>query len=286
MRELFSNVGEWVREHSFYLSVLSLIFLLMVVILWPIVMVTIGSGQAGVLFRRFAGGTVTERVYPEGLHFVLPWNRMYVYNVRVQAVTQELQVLTKRALPIDLELVIRFAPQYEMLPILHQRVGPDYVEKVVVAQVESIMRRIIGRLDPVEIYTTQQGVMEDIVLRALEEAGQKYIAIDTVLIRKVTLPKPIQEAVEAKLKFEQQDESYEFRLTLERKEASRKRIEAEGIRDYQRIISETLNDQLVRWEGVLATRELAESNNAKIVVIGAGESGLPVILGGMDKGGP
>jgi regulator of protease activity HflC (stomatin/prohibitin superfamily) len=138
----------------------------------------------------------------------------------------------------------------------------------------------------VEIYTTQQGVMEDIVLRALEEAGQKYIAIDTVLIRKVTLPKPIQEAVEAKLKFEQQDESYEFRLTLERKEASRKRIEAEGIRDYQRIISETLNDQLVRWQGVLATRELAESNNAKIVVIGAGESGLPVILGGMDKGGP
>lgn len=286
MRNIWYSVDEWVRERSFYLSVLGLIFLLTIVLLWPFVMVTIGPGKAGVLFQRFAGGTVTDRVYPEGLHFVLPWNRMYIYDVRVQAVTRNLQVLTKRALPIELELVIRFAPQYDMLAILHQRVGPNYVEKVVVAQVESIIRRIIGRLDPVEVYTTQQGVMEDIVLRALDEAGQKYISIDAVLIRKVSLPEPIQEAVEAKLKFEQQDEAYEFKLTLERKEALRKRIEAEGIRDYQQIISETLNDRLVRWQGVLATKELAESNNTKIVVIGAGESGLPVILGGLDKGGP
>ena len=244
------------------------------------VVVVIQPGHAGALYRPFFGGTQTDYVYPEGLHIISPWNEMYVYNVRIQTVLHEFEVLTNKGLPITLRLAIRYHPEYDLLGLLHKDVGPDYVKTIVVPQIESVMRREIGRHDPEEIYTNKEGILTDIVLNAIDEAGKKYVFIDDIIIRTVALPPQIRDAINEKLVFQQQAAAYEFRLAAETKEAERKRIEAQGIRDYQSTIGETLDDRMLKWHGVEATRDLAGSENAKMVVVGGGENGLPLILGG------
>jgi len=243
------------------------------------VVVLIPPGHAGAIYRPFQGGTETDYVYPEGVHFIPPWDEMYVYDMRVQTVLHDLLVLTNKGLPIELKLAIRYYPEYELLGLLHKDVGPDYVHKIVIPQIESVLRRQIGRRDPEEIYTNKEGILTDIVLRAIDEAGKKYVFIDDIIIRTVQLPPQIEEAINDKLVHQQQWEAYEFRLLAETKEAERKRIEAQGIRDYQSTVNETLNENLITWHGIDATRDLAESDNTKIVIFGSSETGLPLILG-------
>lgn len=251
---------------------------LVVLYLWNGLIVLIRPGEAGALYRPFDGGTVTDYVFPEGLHVLKPWNHMHVYDVRVQTVRQEFRVLTNKGLPIYLSLAIRFYPEYEMVGLLHQRVGPDYVEKIVVPQVESVLRRNIGRHDPEDIYTNKEGILTDIIVKAIEEAGQKFVFIDDIIIRSVTLPEEVHAAIAEKLVEQQRWKTYEFRLAREQQEAERKRIESQGIRDYQANIQETLTPDVLRYHGVSATLELAQSPNSKMIVIGGGEGGLPVIL--------
>jgi len=263
-----------------YVSVAVLTTVLVVMYFWDTVVVVIRSGEAGALYRMFQGGTVTDYVYPEGIHILWPWNRMHIYDTRVQTAYHAFDVLTNKGLPITLKLAIRYQPEYEMVALLHQRVGPDYVQKIVVPQIESVLRRNIGKNDPEDIYTNKEGILTDIIVKAIEEAGQKFVYIDDIIIRTVELPQDIKDAIEDKLVYQQQWQAYEFRLAAERQEAERKRIEAQGIRDYQSTVAETLSPDLLRWQGILATEELAASSNAKVVVIGNGEKGLPIILGG------
>lgn len=256
------------------------VVLLVLLYFWNGIVVTVRSGEAGVLYRLFEGGTVTDRVYPEGLYVLWPWNKMYVYNVRVQTVRHQFTVLTNKGLPITLSLAIRYHPEYEMVAILHKRVGPDYVQNIVVPQVESVLRRNIGKRDPEDIYTNKEGILTDIIVKAIEEAGQKFVFIDDIIIRTVDLPDDVKTAIEEKLVHQQRFQAYEFRLAAERQEAERKRIEAQGIRDYQSTIAETLSDSVLKWQGINATEEISKSTNAKVVVVGNGEKGLPIILGG------
>ena len=243
------------------------------------VFVTISSGEAGVLYRRFQGGTVTDFVYSEGIHVVWPWNTMYVYNVRIQTTLHDFTVLTNKGLPITLTLAVRYHPLYEMVGLLHQRVGPNYVHTIVIPQIESVLRRNIGRQNPEDIYTNKEGILTDIISSAIEEAGQNFVSIDDIIIRTVGLPAEVRDAIEEKLVHEQRWRAYEFRLLAQRQEAERLRIEGQGIRDYHGIISETLTNDLLRWAGVRATVQLSESENARVVVIGNGDNGLPIILG-------
>jgi regulator of protease activity HflC (stomatin/prohibitin superfamily) len=242
--------------------------------------ITVHSGEAGVLYKRFFIGTVVDHVFPEGLHVILPWNKMYVYDIRFQTVLQELNVLTNKGLPVHLKLAIRFRPKREMVALLHQRVGPDYLNRVIIPQVESVLRTGIGRYDPEDIYTNKEGVLTKILDEALEQVGQRWVQVDDIIIRSVVLPELLVTAIEQKLVYKQQYLAYQFRLAAEEQEAKRKRIEATGIKSYQSIVSETLNPQLIQWQGVQATLNLATSENAKVVVIGAGKEGLPIILGG------
>lgn len=260
-----------------------LLFLLLVIFLWKLMFISIKPGEGGVLWRRFGHGTVVDYVYSEGLHIINPFNRMYIYNARVQTILHEFDVLTNRGLPIHLRIAIRFKPIYEMLGILHRQVGPNYVDVVVIPQVESVLRRNLGKYNPEEIYTNKDGILTNILILAIEEAGRKFVHIDDIIIRSLELPPQVKGAIEEKLVHEQRDHAYEFILAKETKEAERKRIEARGIKDYQKIITETLDRNLLMWQGVQATQQLAESENAKIVVIGSGgtdNSGLPIILGG------
>jgi len=222
---------------------------------------------------------VTDHVYPEGLHILQPLNSMHVYNTREQVIFHEFSVLTNSGLPIKLSLAVRFQPTYELIGMLHQQVGPDYPNKIILPQIESVLRRNIGSYSAEDIYTNREGVLSRTITLALEEVGRKFVRVDDIIIRSVELPESVRKSIEEKLVYEQQYLAYNFRLRAEQEEAKRKRIEAQGIESYQRIITPTLNDKLIQWQGIQATLELAKSNNTKVVVVGAGKNGLPIILG-------
>ena len=279
MKKFAKKSWRWVKGKSPYLIVLTLVLILLVFYFWNRIFIVIGPGQAGALYRPLTSGTVTDYVYPEGLHVLFPLNTMTIYDVKVQLIQHDLTVLTNRGLPVTLKLSIRFRPVYELVGVLHQQVGVDYPKKVILPQIESVLRRRIGQYSPEEIYTNKKGVLSNIIALAIEEVGQKFVEVDEIIIRTVELPKPVRTAIEEKLVYEQQHLAYKFRLKREKQEAERKRIEALGIMIYQDIISSTLDENLLRWQGIQATLEIAKSENSKVVVIGSGEQGLPIILG-------
>ncbi|EDN69844.1 Band 7 protein [Beggiatoa sp. PS] len=275
---IINDFQTWLKNKLPYLIAIVLIILSTLVYIWPKIFITVHAGEAGVLYWLFLGGTETDYPYPEGFHIVWPWDTMHIYNMRIQTILHDFDVLTKQGLPIHLKLAIRFHPEYEMVGVLHQKVGPDYVNTIVIPQVESVLRKNIGHLNPEEIYINKEGILTTIIIRALEEAGQKYVVVEDVIIRSVILTPPIQQAIEDKMVEEQLYQAYAFKIETAKEEAKRKAIEASGIRDYHTIITESLNDKVLKWHGVEATLDLAKSDNAKVIVIGAGEEGLPLIL--------
>ena len=279
MGNFVQKIWRWVKGKLPYLITLVLVLTLLILYFWNRIFVVIGPGQAGALYRPLTSGTVTDYVYPEGLQVLFPLNKMTIYDTRVQVIQHDLTVLTNRGLPITLKLAIRFRPIYELVGVLHQQVGVDYPKKIILPQIESVLRRRIGQHSPEEIYTNKEGVLSNIIALAIEEVGQKFVEVDEIIIRTVELPKPVRTAIEEKLIYEQRHLAYKFRLEQEKQEAERKRIEALGIMVYQDIISSTLDENLLRWQGIQATLEIAKSENSKVVVIGSGEQGLPIILG-------
>jgi regulator of protease activity HflC (stomatin/prohibitin superfamily) len=169
------------------------------------------------------------------------------------------------------------------LGYLHDLVGEDYLESIIRPEIRSVTREVIGEYLPEELYSTKREEVEDKIYEITSKSiADKYIFLDAILIRDVTLPKTLQAAIENKLRQEQEALEYEFKILRESKEAERKRIEAEGISDFQRIVTKTITPQLLKWKGVEATQELSKSPNAKVIVIGNGDGDLPIILGGND----
>ncbi|KZD07951.1 prohibitin family protein [Oceanibaculum pacificum] len=270
------------RRYDVYVLGFLIVLVILAALLWPLMVVTIRSGEAGVQFRWFSG-TERAEVYQEGTHLILPWNTMYIYDVRLRTEERQYKLLTDTGLPVDLRVAVRYRPDVRMLPLLHVAVGPDYVNRVIFPETEAVLRREVGRYSPEEVYTSARGLLEKILISTLAQTEDRFVLIDEVLIKSVELPEQVREAIERKLVLSEQEKSYVYRLSIETKEAERKRIEAVGIRDYQKTISETLTDDLLRWQGIQATKDLAASPNAKTVVIGGGGDGLPVILGGADR---
>lgn len=260
-------------------ALLSLAVLMASILLWKRVVISIHSGQAGVLYSFFTG-TDQGNIYDEGVHLIWPWNTMYIYDIRFQTREQNYSLLTNGGLPVNLKVAIRFQPDIRMLPLLHVAVGPDYVEKVVFPETEAALRRAVGQYGPEEVYTSHRGFLESVVVSSLSKMENRYVIVDDVLVKSVDLPATVRDAIERKLALHEEEKAFQYRLSIEQKEAERKRIEAQGIQNYQQIISKSLTSDLLRWQGIQATRELATSNNAKTVVVGSGKDGLPLILGG------
>jgi len=268
----------WIREVIPFLVVGMLVFILGFSYFFSEIVITVNSGEAGVLYKRFFG-TVTDETYPEGIHVIFPWDTLYVYNVRIQTILHEFDIITNKGLPIRLSLAIRFQPDYEMLGMLHQQVGPDYINAIIIPEVESVLRTLLSIYDPEDIYANKEDILTRVIVEATEELEKKYITAKGIVIRSIILPDSIRAAIENKLVQQQLEKAYIHILEKEKKEAERKRIEAQGITDYQNIVIQTLSPDLIKWQGVQATLELAKSNNAKIVIIGSGKEGLPIILG-------
>lgn len=248
-------------------------------LLWDRVVIQIRSGESGVLYRFFTG-TEMEQIYGEGVHIIWPFNSMYIYNVRLQTRERSYEMLTNVGLPVTLKVAVRYRPDLRLLPLLHVTVGPDYLEKVVFPETEAVLRRAVGQYGPEEVYTSKRGFLESIVVSSLTNVEDRYITIDDFLVRSVELPQMVRDAIERKLTLLEEQKAYVYRLRIEGEEAKRKAIEAAGIKSYQDIVKQSLTADLLRWQGIQATRDLATSPNAKTVVIGAGKDGMPLILGG------
>jgi regulator of protease activity HflC (stomatin/prohibitin superfamily) len=279
------NARQLWDEHKVLIVVLAFFTAFVTAFFWNRIFIKVDAGQAGVLYRLFQGGTVTTKVYGEGLHIVAPWNTLFIYNARVQQVPDEFTVLSQDGLAIKVEVSIRFRPQYDQLGLLHKHVGYDYVEKVVKPEIQAGFRFVLGQYRPEEIYTSQGFIVQTVVQGALGDLGERYILLDNLLLKAVTLPKPVAEAIESKLRAQQLAQEFDYRLQTEGKEAQRKKIEAQGIRDFQDTITGPgISEQFLRFKGIEATLELAKSPNSKVVIIGGGDDRLPIILDGSTRG--
>ncbi|TPN88786.1 prohibitin family protein [Aquimarina algicola] len=242
---------------------------------------TIGSGEAGVLYKTFGGGVVTDSPpLGEGFHLVAPWNKVYVYEVRQQEVFEKMQVLSSNGLEIKLDASAWFQPNYDQLGLLHQQKGENYVARVLLPTIRSAARSVVGRYTPEQLYSSKRdAIQEEIFEETKKIVGNQFIQLNEILVRDVTLPPTIKEAIERKLRQEQEALEYEFRLEKARKEAERQKIDAEGKATANKILNESLTEKVLKEKGIQATLELAKSPNAKVVVVGSGSDGMPLILG-------
>ncbi len=242
---------------------------------------TINSGEAGVLYKTFGGGVVTDQPpLGEGFHIVAPWNKVIVYEVRQQEVFEKMQVLSSNGLEIKLDASAWFQPDYSKLGLLHQQKGENYVQRVLLPTIRSAARSVVGRYTPEQLYSSKRdAIQKEIFEETKKIVGNQYIQLNEVLVRDVTLPPTIKEAIERKLKQEQEALEYEFRLEKAKKEAERQKIDAEGKAIANQILSASLTDKILKEKGIEATLELSKSPNAKVVVVGSGKDGMPLILG-------
>lgn len=255
------------------------IIVIVFLILTNTTFITIESGEKGVVFKRFGGGLDKERVLDQGLKVIMPWNKLFKYNIRIQEHFEAMSVLSRNGLNIEVDLSCRYSPVPERIGFLHDQIGQDYLRTIVLPELRSATREIIGKYLPDELYSTKrEAIQEEIMARTRDKTAEKNIIIDAILIRGVKLPETLQDAIERKLKEEQASLEYEFRLERERKESERKLIEAEANAEANRIISASLTDKILQDKGIQATLTLATSTNTKVVVVGGAKDGLPIIL--------
>ena len=241
---------------------------------------TIKSGQAGVLYRTFGGGVEVDKTYGEGFHFVAPWNEMHVYEVRQQELFEKMKVLSSNGLEIQIDASAWYQPVYQDLGKLHQNLGENYLQRVIQPAIRSAARSVVGRYTPEQLYSSKRDAIQDEIFSETKKILDKqHVQLDEVLVRDVTLPSTIKEAIERKLKQEQESLEYEFRLVTAQKEAEKQIIEAKGKADANKILSASLTDKILQDKGIEATLKLSQSPNSKVVLIGAGKSGMPIILG-------
>lgn len=270
------QMGTWPKK-----TVLTIIGVILALFFLTKSVVTIDSGYAGVIYQPFSKGVDTKRTYGEGFHLIAPWNTMFKYEIRQQEVFEKLAVLSSNGLEIKLEASIWCQPQYEALGLLHQKRGQEYIERVIRPSVRSATRSVVGRYTPEQIYSSKRdAIQKEIFDETKKILDRQYLQLNDILIRDVTLPPTIKGAIERKLKQEQEALEYEFRLAKAKQEAIRQRIDAEGKAKANLILSASLTDKILKEKGIEATKELASSPNAKVIVIGSGKDGMPLILGG------
>lgn len=260
--------------------VFAILFFMLFGVLSNTTFLTIDPGEKGVIFKRFGGGLEKDKVYDQGFHIVAPWNKMYIYDVRTNENYETMEVLSKNGLTIKVELSYRYQPQGDKIGYLHDEIGPSYLDRIIKPEIRSATREVIGKYLPEELYSTKrEAIQDEIFERTAKNIKVKYLIMDAILIREVELPETLQAAIERKLKEEQLALEFDFRLDRERKEAERKIIEAQAKAESNKILNASLSANILRDKGIEATLELAKSQNSKVVIVGSGDDGLPLILG-------
>lgn len=243
--------------------------------------ITLEPGERGVLFKRFSGGLDKENVYAPGFHVVAPWNNMYVYQVREQQLEEAMEVLSTNGLNIKVDVTVRVNPKYDKIGELHERFGRDYLNTLVRPEVRSAVRKIIGRFEPEELYSSKRDEVQQLIQEDLEKSlDNNFIDLKATLIRDIELPDKVKNAIEVKIEAEQSSLKYKYVLLQEKQEAERIIIAAKAKAEANAILSSSLTSNILKDKGIEATLELANSPNSKVVIVGGSESGgLPMILG-------
>src|SRR5690554_7370477 len=243
--------------------------------------ITIKAGHAGVLYQTFGNGVVTdEPPLGEGFHIIAPWNQVFIYEMRQQELSDKMQVLSSNGLEIRLDASAWYQPVREDIAKLHQEKGENYLQRVIQPAIRSAARSVVGRYTPEQLYSSKRdAIQEEIYEETKKILDKQYVQLNEILVRDVTLPPTIKDAIERKLRQEQESLEYEFRLEKAEKEAERQRIEAEGKARANSILSASLTDKILQEKGIQATVELSKSPNSKVIVIGSGDKGMPLILG-------
>ncbi len=238
---------------------------------------SVPTGRVGVEWTPLTG--TREKTLTEGIHAVSPFAHVYQVDLREQEREDSLDVLANNGLDIKLTSSILYQPVQSDVYQLITQTGADYYATLVSPYVRSSARKVVGRYSPEEIYSSKREQIEREIREevALKLIG-KHVQVNAVLIREVHLPQAVQAAIQTKLEEEQKALQMQFVLERTKQEAVRKHIEALGIADYQEIISKGLNDRVIEWKGIEATEKLAESPNSKVIIVGSGKNGLPVIL--------
>ena len=243
----------------------------------------IEASERAVLFRTLSGTLEKDNIIGPGWHVKAPWNEIYVYEVSENKIEETMDVLDKNGLNISVDVTVRFHPKYDAIGTIQENFRGDYVQRLVIPEARSTVRQVMGRYTAEEIYSTKRPEVEAAIkeeTRLVLGAGGNEVEMKSLLIRSIQLPEQIKMAIENKLKQEQEALAYQFRLEKEKSEAERKRIAAEGEAAANKIINSSLTPELLRMRGIEATMDIANSPNAKVIVIGGGEDGLPLILNG------
>jgi regulator of protease activity HflC (stomatin/prohibitin superfamily) len=238
----------------------------------------VDSGHRALVFETLGGGT-SHKMLTEGMHLMPIWNSVIPYDIRVHELKEQLSVISNNGLAIRVDASVRFRPKPDELFELQTQLGPAYADIVIAPVVRSEARKVFGRYAPEEIYSTKREEIErqiqEEVLKALEG---KHVVVEAVLVRDVELPETIKNAISDKLAEEQRSQKMRFTLDKERQEALRKQIEAEGIAKYQSIVRQGLTTEYLSYKGIEATERLAASPNTKLVIVGGGKGGLPLVF--------
>jgi prohibitin 2 len=282
---------------TIYLMVATLIG----VILAPHVLVTVPSGYVGVVWKRFRGGTVLDprQLKFEGLRFIWPWDQLFLYDIRVQSATETYNAISRDGISLTASINIRYRLKPDAVPKLHQVVGPNYMTALVVPEIGNRMREVIAEYTAEEGYSTKRQEIQRNIRKRVDTMlgesmmehpeGEDYTQyrvplndmlnlIDTLILG-IELPTAVVTAINRKIEQYYISEEYKFRVAREVRESERKKIEAEGIREFQQIVSQGISDSYLRWRGIEATLQLAQSTNTKVVIVGSGKDGLPIIFG-------
>lgn len=250
-------------------------FIFLLIMLWASV-AYVPPGSVGVLTSF---GAVTGEVLPEGTHFVSPFKINHVMTIRTQTQEEHTSTPSSEGLNLEIDTSLIYHLNRDKAANVFQSIGTAYGSTIVDPNLRSVIRDTTAGHSANTLYSSSRKQVEDEIMQGLKAALEpRGIVIENVLLRDIQLPHALRASIETKQQAEQESLAMSFRLQKERQEADRKRIEAQGIHDFQQIVAQGISAQLLEWKGIEATENLAKSPNAKIIVIGNAKNGLPLVM--------
>jgi len=309
----------YITRHLPGFSVLLMMAMLAAIVLWPYMIINVPSGQVGVLWKRFNGfdmyclcwvgrGTVLDphEIREEGLHLIWPWDKLFLYDLRLQSSMQTYNAISSDGVNVKAQISVRYQLLHDSVGVLHKFIGPGYLASVLAPEIGSQARETISQFTAQQVYQSRDPIQKSIrdsaekslnenldklvQVEGLEQPDpknynhylQKSIRILDTLVLGIELPPEIVAAINRQTEQYYMIQEFKFRVEREVEESKRKQIEADGIAAFQKTVSQGISESYLRWRGIEATIALSQSQNTKVVVIGSGKDGLPIILGNVD----
>ncbi len=237
--------------------------------------------ERGVVFKKYTSGLDVENIKSEGLNIIAPWNDLIIFDIAERQIEETMDVLSQDGLGIVIDVSLRYRPIPNDIGHLYRAFRMDYETSLLRPELRSAVRRIIGQYTPEELYSTKRQEIEQRIEESTRQVlAGNHVELKALLFRSIKLPKTIQNSIEEKLAAEQEAQKYNYLIEKEKKEAERRRIDAEGKAVANRILSASITENILKEKGISATEALANSPNSKVIVVGSGKDGLPIILGG------